>query len=133
MITISALIFSAYTIFLSSCVQTNNASFQNTIVSSDSTKITVGNSPGSVEAADFNNDNFADLVITSETDSSVTVLLGDGKGKFKEVQDHLFLPARSLTTFPLTILIKMVILICICQSRKKISNCLIGKWKRIFY
>ena len=83
MITLSALIFSAFTILLNSCEQTISSS-QNTIVSSDTTKIVVGNSPGSVEVADFNHDNFPDLVITSETDSSVTVLLGNGKGKFME-------------------------------------------------
>jgi hypothetical protein len=42
----------------------------------------VGHSPGSVEVADFNNDKFPDLAVTSETDSSVTILLGNGKGRF---------------------------------------------------
>lgn len=90
MITLSALMSSAFTIFLSSCGQTNNLSFQNIMASSDTTKIIVGKSPGSVEAADFNHDNFPDLAITSETDSSVTVLLGNGKGRFKEVAGSPF-------------------------------------------
>ena len=74
-VTLSAILFS-------SCGQTNNSSSVNIVVSSDTTKIKVGNSPGSVEVADFNNDKFPDLAITSETDSSVTILLGNGKGGF---------------------------------------------------
>lgn len=69
-------------ILLSSCGQTNSSSSANTVASSDTTRIKVGNSPGSVEVADFNNDKFPDLAITSETDSSVTILLGNGKGGF---------------------------------------------------
>ena len=48
----------------------------------DSLKIKVGHAPGSVEVADFNHDNFPDLAVTSEADSSVTILLGNGKGTF---------------------------------------------------
>ncbi len=69
-------------ILFSSCVQTNNSSSTNIVASSDTTRIEVGHSPGSVEVADFNNDKFRDLAITSETDSSVTILLGDGKNGF---------------------------------------------------
>ena len=90
MITLSTFILSAYTILLSSCEQTNNLFYPNTSAWSDTTKIIVGKSPGSVEAADFNNDRLPDLAITSETDSSVTVLLGDGKGKFKEAAGSPF-------------------------------------------
>jgi hypothetical protein len=43
-----------------------------------------------VEAADFNNDKFPDLAVTSETDSSVTVLLGNGKGGFTEAEGSPF-------------------------------------------
>ena len=90
MITLSALIFSVFVILLSNCEQTNDLSIKNSIATSDTTTITVGNSPGSVESADFNNDKFPDLAITSETDSSVTVLLGDGKGRFKEAAGSPF-------------------------------------------
>ena len=90
MITLSALIFSAFTILLSNCEQTNDLSVKNAIAVPDTTNFIVGNSPGSIESADFNNDKFPDLAITSETDSSVTVLLGDGKGKFKEVAGSPF-------------------------------------------
>jgi len=74
-LTLSAILFN-------SCGQTNSSSSANIVVSSDTIIIKVGNSPGSVEVADFNNDKFPDLAITSETDSSVTILLGNGKGGF---------------------------------------------------
>jgi hypothetical protein len=69
--------------FLGSCGQTNHTNTQKlNATKSDTIKIKVGNAPGSVEAADFNQDNYPDLAITSETDSSVTILLGNGKGGF---------------------------------------------------
>ena len=52
--------------------------------------IHVGKSPGSVEIADLNNDHLPDLAITSETDSSVTILLGNGQSDFKEAQGSPF-------------------------------------------
>jgi uncharacterized membrane protein YphA (DoxX/SURF4 family) len=48
------------------------------------TSIKVGNAPGSVEVGDFNHDSYNDLAVTSETDSSVTILLGNGKGGFTQ-------------------------------------------------
>jgi len=57
---------------------------------SDTTIIKVGNAPGSVEVADFNHDNFPDLAITSETDSSVTILSGNGKGGFTQADNSPF-------------------------------------------
>src|SRR5687768_14009747 len=70
-------------LLLSGCGQTTHSNTEKTIATlSDTTKIEVGNAPGSVEVADFNNDNFPDLAVTSETDSSVTILLGNGKGGF---------------------------------------------------
>lgn len=62
--------------FVNSCGQTSDAS------NSGNNRIKVGRSPGSVEAGDFNNDKLIDLAVTSETDSSVTILLGNGKGGF---------------------------------------------------
>jgi hypothetical protein len=47
-------------------------------------RIKVGRSPGSIEAGDLNNDSFIDLIVTSESDSTVTILLGDGKGNFQK-------------------------------------------------
>ena len=62
--------------FVNSCGQTGPAS------NTENIRIKVGRSPGSVEAADFNNDTFIDLAVASETDSTVTILLGNGKGSF---------------------------------------------------
>jgi hypothetical protein len=47
--------------------------------------ISVGKIPTSVEVADLNNDHIPDLVIANGGDSSVTILLGKGKGLFAEV------------------------------------------------
>jgi hypothetical protein len=82
MTNIFSFMLSAFTVLFSSCGQTDGPSSAKTFVSSDTLKIKVGNSPGSVEIADFNNDKFPDLAITSETDSNVTILLGDGEGTF---------------------------------------------------
>jgi hypothetical protein len=80
-------LLSAFPVLFSSCGQTNGSSPINAVPSSDTVRLKVGRSPGSVEIADFNKDQLPDLAITSETDSSVTVFLGDGKGNFKEA-DH---------------------------------------------
>lgn len=78
------------TALLSSCGQANSSSSKNILALPDTIKIKVGYNPGSVEIADFNKDNFADLAVTSETDSSVTVLLGDGKGAFTPAANSPF-------------------------------------------
>lgn len=44
--------------------------------------IPVGKSPRWITVADVNHDNNPDLLVSSETDETVTVLLGDGKGQF---------------------------------------------------
>jgi hypothetical protein len=90
MTTIFPLIFSVLTALLSSCGQTNSSSSKNILALADTIKIKVGNNPGSVEIADFNNDNFPDLAVTSETDSSVTILLGNGKGAFTPAANSPF-------------------------------------------
>ena len=56
--------------------------------------IKVGKGAGSVEAADFNKDGFADLVVANAEDSSVTVLLGNGKGDFSKAQGSPFFSNR---------------------------------------
>jgi len=70
--------------FVNSCGQTGDAS------NTENKRIKVGRSPGSVEAGDFNNDKFIDLAIASETDSTVTILLGNGKGSFAEAAGSPF-------------------------------------------
>ena len=42
----------------------------------------VGKAPASVAAGDFNGDGFADIAIANAGDNTVTVLLGDGTGRF---------------------------------------------------
>jgi hypothetical protein len=90
MINILLLTFSVFGIIFSSCGQPDNLSSQSLNSSFDAIRIKVGKSPGSVEASDFNNDKILDLAVTSETDSSVNVLLGNGKGDFKEAQNSPF-------------------------------------------
>lgn len=63
--------------------QTNN------IIASN-TRLTVGKAPSSVEIADFNADGKPDLVVADAGDNSVTVLLGDGQGKFVEAKGSPF-------------------------------------------
>jgi FG-GAP-like repeat len=90
MTNIFPLAISVLTTLFSSCGQTNSSSSQNTIALSDTIKINVGKAPGSVEVADLNNDKLPDLIVTSEQDSSVTILLGKGKGKFREAKGSPF-------------------------------------------
>lgn len=75
--------------FVSDCEQTKSAASEKSPFGV-TLRIKVGKSPGSVEAADFNNDNFPDLAVTSELDSSVTILLGNGKGSFTEAEGSPF-------------------------------------------
>jgi hypothetical protein len=45
-------------------------------------RFAVGNTPGSVEIGDMNNDGKPDLIVANERSDNVTILLGDGKGAF---------------------------------------------------
>jgi hypothetical protein len=47
-------------------------------------RIPVGRAPGSVALADLNNDGHLDIIVASEQDNSLTVLLADGTGRFAE-------------------------------------------------
>ena len=82
--------FYTLNVLFSSCGQINNSSSKSVVVLSDTVKIKVGNAPGSVEIADFNNDGYADLAVTSETDSSVIILLGNGQGNFVPTDNSPF-------------------------------------------
>ena len=95
MIDIYPFTFSVFVILFSNCGQENKLSSQNIIDSFHTIKIKVGRSPGSVEVGDFNNDKLPDLAVTSETDSSVTVLLGNGKGGFTETPNSPFFAGSS--------------------------------------
>jgi len=90
MIDILPFTFSVVLILFSNCGQENKLLSQNIPDPFHTIKIKVGRSPGSVEVADFNHDKFPDLAVTSETDSSVTVLLGNGKGGFTETANSPF-------------------------------------------
>ena len=90
MTTLFTLAFYTLSVLVSSCGQINNSPFKNIVVLSDTVKINVGNAPGSVEISDFNNDGFPDLAVTSETDSNVTILLGNGKGDFISANNSPF-------------------------------------------
>ena len=54
-----------------------------------------GTAPGSVEIADFNGDGKFDIVVANEQSHDVTILLGDGKGKFTPTKGSPF-PAGHL-------------------------------------
>jgi FG-GAP-like repeat len=56
--------------------------------------IKVGKGAGSVEIGDFNRDNFPDIAVANTEDSSVTILLGNGKGKFTEATGSPFFSNR---------------------------------------
>jgi hypothetical protein len=53
-------------------------------------KLEVRNKPFSVEIADLNGDKIKDLVIANGEDSSVTILIGTGKGNFNEAKGSPF-------------------------------------------
>ncbi|HMG69248.1 MAG TPA: VCBS repeat-containing protein, partial [Chitinophagaceae bacterium] len=56
--------------------------------------INVGKGPGSIESGDFNKDGFADIAVANSSDSSVTILLGDGKGNFTTADGSPFFANR---------------------------------------
>jgi hypothetical protein len=54
-------------------------------------RIPTGTAPGSVEIADFNGDGKFDIVVANEQSHDVTILLGDGNGKFAPSKGSPFL------------------------------------------
>ncbi len=57
--------------------------------------IITGKGPGSVEVADFNKDGFADIALANTKDSSISILLGNGKGEFTASPGSPFFANRS--------------------------------------
>jgi hypothetical protein len=57
-------------------------------------RLATGTAPGSVEVADFNGDGKPDLGVANEQSGTVTVLLGDGKGRFAEAKGSPFAAGR---------------------------------------
>jgi hypothetical protein len=53
-------------------------------------RIPVGTEPNSVEIADFNDDGKLDLVVANGGSNNVTILLGDGRGGFREANGSPF-------------------------------------------
>jgi hypothetical protein len=58
-------------------------------------RFATGTAPGSVEIADLNGDGKFDLVVANEQSNDVTILLGDGKGRFTQATGSPF-PAGHL-------------------------------------
>ncbi|MEP6950284.1 MAG: VCBS repeat-containing protein, partial [Ginsengibacter sp.] len=56
--------------------------------------IKTGRGTGSVEVADFNKDGFPDIAVANAEDSSVTILLGNDKGKFTVASGSPFFANR---------------------------------------
>jgi len=56
--------------------------------------IKIGKGTGSIEVADFNNDTFPDMAVANTEDSSITILLGNGKGKFTKAEGSPFFANR---------------------------------------
>lgn len=52
----------------------------------DHARFATGRAPGSVEIADLNGDGYPDIIVANEQSNDVTILLGDGKGGFKEAK-----------------------------------------------
>src|SRR5277367_6744511 len=57
--------------------------------------IKVGKGAASTEVGDFNNDSFPDIAVANAEDSSITILLGDGKGNFTNAGGSPFFSNRS--------------------------------------
>ena len=72
--------------------------------------IQVGQLPASVAVSDFDNNAFADIVVTNQNDDTISLILNDGAGVFRPTVD---LPVggapRSITRINLETL-------CLCQS-----------------
>ena len=57
--------------------------------------IPVGGSPGSIAIADVNHDGMLDIIVANTTDGTLSVLLGDGKGRFTPAAGSPFACGKS--------------------------------------
>src|SRR5260370_5201336 len=80
------ILLAVFLLTLTSC----SAQQQRAAYSATATQITVGKGPNSVVIADFNRDGKPDIAVTNADEGTVTVLLGDGKGKFTEATGSPF-------------------------------------------
>lgn len=90
------LAISVFATVFSGCGQPDSSSAETIIRAFNVIKIKVGKAPGCVEAADLNNDNLPDLLITNEADSSVTILPGKGKVQFEEAKGSPFFAGHAV-------------------------------------
>ena len=75
--------------FINACIN-NYAKTSNSASPFVTAKIPLRQKPYSVEIADLNGDKIKDLAIANAQDSSVSLLLGTGKGNFREAKDSPF-------------------------------------------
>ena len=75
--------------FINNCTS-NYARTSNSYSPFNISKIELRHKPYSVEIADLNGDKIKDLIIANAEDSSVTILLGIGKGNFREAKGSPF-------------------------------------------
>ncbi len=76
-------------IFIGACIN-NYAKTSDSVSPFITSRIQLRQKPYSVEIADLNGDKIKDLVIANAEDSSVTILLGTGKGNFREAKGSPF-------------------------------------------
>ncbi len=69
--------------------QVTSPELQSTATATDS-RFPTGTAPGSIEIADFNGDGNFDVVVANEQSNDVSILLGDGKGKFTQAKNSPF-------------------------------------------
>jgi DNA-binding beta-propeller fold protein YncE len=67
---------------LSQALASNQTLAQEPSRFSVTTRIPVGQAPGSVALADLNRDGHLDIIVANEQSNSLTILLGDGAGRF---------------------------------------------------
>ena len=91
-------------------------------------RFAAGNTPGSVEIADMNNDGRPDLIVANERGGNVTILLGDGKGAFAPAPGSPFPLGLSQRHGPRRFQPRWSAGCGFRQSREKIPDRVAGRW-----